>query len=544
MLEARPFNDVGGNLEAMLLRMDEKLSQLATGQEEIVSRLTLLDNQRIPTGGGRSSITAANHAPSDVSWFAAPSKLMKEQVVRTEKRGDLKSSTLKKISELQNVHRAGPDGHVDVVLFNDEIDMLAYRLQLHSPIASHFLIVESNVTHVGQPKPLHGARALAVGGELFHLAERLQGRLTVLNVPGLDRRKKYHWPHYWRETAMRVFVNSYLQRHFPNYAVFMSDVDELLDSSMQTHFQGVSQRNRCIRPKLYGFYYGEHCACLADPNMGERSVYFHTNSTFFAQVVARKAELRYSDELVSSTCPVSTIQLGWHLSYFFDTPTILVKLQSFRHADDVRMRRLLELPNRSAVIDDRISRCASLLTPLHPGRSGKLYVTKLTEAKWMSLRTPTLIADAWHGQPPPINNWPRHPRAPFPPFASGTAVQTTAAQGLTPLLSDCVNPQGHRFRSPSVLECEHQCTNSTICQGMSYFRKQGVKDWLCQNHGSCPNPQFEENLDARCDGKRRCFKAKRYRPNSNEYLNTNSSTLPLREPRTRGGVNTTRWRRR
>ena len=49
---------------------------------------------------------------------------------------------------------------VDMFTANDEIDMMRYRLRLHQPLALRTIILESNMTHSGHPKPLHMRNAL------------------------------------------------------------------------------------------------------------------------------------------------------------------------------------------------------------------------------------------------------------------------------------------------------------------------------------------------------------------------------------------------
>ena len=49
---------------------------------------------------------------------------------------------------------------VDMFTANDEIDMLRFRLRLHQPLTLRTIILESNMTHSGHPKPLHMTNAL------------------------------------------------------------------------------------------------------------------------------------------------------------------------------------------------------------------------------------------------------------------------------------------------------------------------------------------------------------------------------------------------
>eukprot|EP00966_Prymnesium_polylepis_P083308 1929955-Prymnesium_polylepis.1 len=49
---------------------------------------------------------------------------------------------------------------IDLFPFNDEVDMLDYRLRLHASFVDTFVIVETGLTYSGEPKPLHAHEAL------------------------------------------------------------------------------------------------------------------------------------------------------------------------------------------------------------------------------------------------------------------------------------------------------------------------------------------------------------------------------------------------
>ena len=50
---------------------------------------------------------------------------------------------------------------VDVILFNNEAELLRYRLQLHAPLFTHFVVVEADLAFSsGRRKQLHAHSAL------------------------------------------------------------------------------------------------------------------------------------------------------------------------------------------------------------------------------------------------------------------------------------------------------------------------------------------------------------------------------------------------
>ena len=127
---------------------------------------------------------------------------------------------------------------------HDEIPMLRYRLRLHAPLAVKTIILESNLSHAGHPKPLHVRDALTA-------EEIAQYHVQIVNVPFDDDLRarmatcsnssrvfevvRCPWMF---EVAQRKFIMSMLQPTIDrtlsslgldDALVHMSDLDELLD---------------------------------------------------------------------------------------------------------------------------------------------------------------------------------------------------------------------------------------------------------------------------------------------------------------------------
>ena len=111
---------------------------------------------------------------------------------------------------------------IDIILMNDEMDMLEYRLKLHRSIVTKFVIVESNLTFKGRPKPLYAKSLLATG-------KLEQFNIEVLQVPfsQSERESNDTWV---KELATRRFIGYWISQHYPNATVTLSDVDELFDT--------------------------------------------------------------------------------------------------------------------------------------------------------------------------------------------------------------------------------------------------------------------------------------------------------------------------
>jgi len=87
---------------------------------------------------------------------------------------------------------------IDIIMVNDEMEMLEYRLNLHHSIVTKFVIVESNLTFKGLPKPSH-VKSLISTGRLE------QFNIEVLQVP-FTQSERVSNDTWVRQTATRRFI--------------------------------------------------------------------------------------------------------------------------------------------------------------------------------------------------------------------------------------------------------------------------------------------------------------------------------------------------
>ena len=223
---------------------------------------------------------------------------------------------------------------IDLFPFNDEVDMLLYRLRLHSALVDTFVIVESTVTYSGGAKPLHAHEALrsladraawsapvdvpatsSTGREGVRAAETIvalrdpAARVRLLNVSLPHLPESTPRAAFARETMLRKFITQYVaERVSAEAIVSISDVDELLDRDALGAILSV---RGCARPRLRHFWYGERCVKLQEGRASRgwgASLLFPVNTSWFRRQVAAKAVLRYYDE---AACPLSPSLWGW-----------------------------------------------------------------------------------------------------------------------------------------------------------------------------------------------------------------------------------------
>jgi hypothetical protein len=179
---------------------------------------------------------------------------------------------------------AVPARIVDIVPFNDELDMLDYRLKLHSPFVSVFVILESGRTYAGTPKPLFAhdlllPRAVNCSGPVMDMWQETEPaavvteclvpiapatltrvRLVNLSLPEKDPPGRASWG---RELVVRHFITHHVAHRLPaGELAAVSDVDELFDAAALPAALQLLARRPCVQPRLRHFWYSTRCIKL------------------------------------------------------------------------------------------------------------------------------------------------------------------------------------------------------------------------------------------------------------------------------------------
>ena len=314
-------------------------------------------------------------------------------------------------------------------MFNDELDMLDYRLRLMSPVVDTFAVVECDVTISGAPKTLHAhqllmsragsiapSRALYLklhGGEATGLITEVVLRepaakvlLLNLSVRSIDVATHAKRPlPFSRELVIRKFMTFFVGRSFPQSRVLVADVDELLDPGLGA--ASFKQHSSCIRPRLRHYWFGEHCVKVTPGGRTSKGwtqpLIVDTGSPWFGRLRQGLVVLRYDGgggsafgvESHFKDCWATPAMMGWHFSYAMDTDRMMQKLTSFGHSDDMQVRKFVNgTPAQVRVrIEAKVRTCAHFFaTAAHPGLAYR--------------RSP------YDGHLPALKGWPRHPLAP------------------------------------------------------------------------------------------------------------------------------------
>ncbi|XP_031505572.1 uncharacterized protein LOC116267802 [Nymphaea colorata] len=234
------------------------------------------------------------------------------------------------ITELCYLHgwsaRSDPRRVFDAVIFSNELDLLEIRMQELLPLVTKFVILESNVTFTGLPKPLFFNQNRA----RFNFIESnvIYGTFVNHEMPSRSP--------FETEALHRASVNVLLRRSgiLPGDLLIMSDADEI------PSFHTINLLRWCdgippvvhleLRNYLYSFEFP------VDSNSWRASVHVYHERT-------RYRHSRQSDALFADS--------GWHCSFCFrHINDFVLKMNGYSHADRVKYSHYLNYERIQKII--------------------------------------------------------------------------------------------------------------------------------------------------------------------------------------------------
>ncbi|KAB1199377.1 Beta-1,4-mannosyl-glycoprotein 4-beta-N-acetylglucosaminyltransferase [Morella rubra] len=216
--------------------------------------------------------------------------------------------------------RSQPRRVFDAIIFSNELDILEIRWRELYPYVTKFIILESNTTFTGMPKPLffdsNQARFAFAEGKIVH---------DVLS--GLSAGDRSHEDPFVLESKQRRAVNGLLRRAGISNGdiLIMSDTDEIPSPHTVKLVQwcdGVpSVMHLELRHYMYSFEFPvDYSSWRATTHIfGPYTHYKHS----------RQTDLIFSDA-------------GWHCSFCFRRiQEFVFKMTAYSHADRVKRREFL-----------------------------------------------------------------------------------------------------------------------------------------------------------------------------------------------------------
>lgn len=220
--------------------------------------------------------------------------------------------------------RSQPRRLFDGIIFNNEVDLLEIRWQELNPYVTKFVILESNTTFTGIPKPLffslNRARYAFAEGKIVHGV--YSGRSSSV---GLDKDP------FVRESEQRKAINGLLC-----YAgisnddlLIMSDADEIPSRHTMRLLQWCDGVPPILHLELKNYMYSFEFP--VDYSSWRASVHIYGPGTLYRH--SRQTNFILSDA-------------GWHCSFCFrHLHEIVFKMTAYSHADRVKRMEFLN-PSR------------------------------------------------------------------------------------------------------------------------------------------------------------------------------------------------------
>ncbi|CAI9093028.1 OLC1v1028430C1 [Oldenlandia corymbosa var. corymbosa] len=215
----------------------------------------------------------------------------------------------------------------DAVLFSNEVDILTIRWKELYPFVTEFVLLESNSTFTGLPKPL-------VFNSVRDQFKFVESRLTYGQIPG--RFKKGENP-FIEEAYQRLALDFLLKRAGiqDDDLLIMSDVDEIPSRHTIDLLRWCDDTPQVLHLRLKNYLYSFEF--LVDNNSWRASIHrYQSGKTRYAHY--RQAEVILSDA-------------GWHCSFCFRRISEFVfKMKAYSHFDRVRFKRFLNPKRLQRVI--------------------------------------------------------------------------------------------------------------------------------------------------------------------------------------------------
>ncbi|XP_043704627.1 uncharacterized protein LOC122654559 [Telopea speciosissima] len=247
--------------------------------------------------------------------------------------------------------RESPRRVYDAVLFSNEVDMLTIRWKELYPYITQFVLLESNSTFTGLPKPL----VFASHRDQFKFVEP---RLTYGTIGGRSRRGENP---FIEEAYQRVALDQLLFRVAgisDDDLLIMSDVDEIPSGHTINLLRWCDEIPSILHLRLKNYLYSFEF--LLDNKSWRASVHrYQTGKT-------RYAHYRQTDDILADA--------GWHCSFCFRRISdFIFKMKAYSHFDRVRFSHYLN-PNR---VQDVICKGADLFDMLPEEYTFKEIIGKL-----------------------------------------------------------------------------------------------------------------------------------------------------------------------
>tara|TARA_Y100000816_G_C25982735_1_gene513138 strand:- start:145 stop:951 length:807 start_codon:yes stop_codon:yes gene_type:complete len=241
---------------------------------------------------------------------------------------------------------------IDCFIFNNELDLLEFRLNEHEPFTDYFILVESRKTFSGNQKKLYATENI----ERFKKwSDKLF--IVVINNDEINNLHGFNLELYSRTCAINKVKNLYDNNIINENTLIsaVSDVDEIYDFDMINDL-----KHNFLTPIRPLFYYHYYSIKITRP----KDKYWTPQDRL--KIVRYSDFTNYNIKDIEQIKNINKYDMGWHLCYFGNIELILSKLTDFSHSN---MKSVKECINNPELIKHRISNNKDIL-----GRENEKYI--------------------------------------------------------------------------------------------------------------------------------------------------------------------------
>jgi beta-1,4-mannosyl-glycoprotein beta-1,4-N-acetylglucosaminyltransferase len=236
---------------------------------------------------------------------------------------------------------------IDGFTFFNEVDMLEVRLRYLYDVVDHFIIVESDHTFSGRPKPMMLADLFRT--ERFAWAkDKVDIRSLCIDTKGLslDVSLAEYDPSadFWKiEAAQRNAIRP--ANFYENDVLLMGDLDEIPNRTLVSLIRYSSRFKSWVKAEpraLTQHFYYYNTSCLKDELWRGTILVPHAAQGISNQQIRDR---RYDWSHVDDA--------GWHFSYFMTPERIAQKISSFSH-QEYNTAQMRDIGRISQALVDRV----------------------------------------------------------------------------------------------------------------------------------------------------------------------------------------------
>ena len=220
---------------------------------------------------------------------------------------------------------------VDCFLFNDELDLLEFRLTEHDSFTDYFILVESKKSFSAKPKQLYATNNIL-------RYQKWKDKLIIVIVDDNEISKKHGFglEDYSRECGIKKVKELYEIGLIDNNTIVscVADTDEIYDKEKIQELK--KNITKPIRPLFRFHYYSLKVTRPNNPIWTPQKRLKLVKISDFKQFTIKEVQ-----EMIIT----NITEMGWHLCYFGGTDLILTKLSNFAHANMEKVKECISNPN-------------------------------------------------------------------------------------------------------------------------------------------------------------------------------------------------------